>query len=290
MKSSICLSIRTVSRSVEDLLQAASAFEEGDRRSRFLDRGDQGAAEQGNLFSRYGIHKIVLKERGTSTLGGQQIWYDEDVHRLNTDGRGVLLGEFQGDDKLIVRTAKNVYYTTNFDITQHFPDDTVHVSKYSPDTVYAVAYFDRSQNYYYLKRFTAEQGEKMQSFLDEDADLVAVTSCPGAVLVLTFQGAQASRPAEEIDVDGFVGVKSHRAKASALRPTTWRRSLSWSRSDPSGRSFRGGCSEWFGGGFRPARNDDVEVRTPSSKSTSERRHGGGDRRYRAVEFILGVRI
>lgn len=62
------------------------------------------------------------------------------------------------------------------------------MSKYSPDTVYAVAYFDRSQNYYYLKRFTAEQGEKMQSFLDEDADLVAVTSCPGAVLVLTFQG------------------------------------------------------------------------------------------------------
>ena len=127
-----------------------------------------------------------------------------------------MLGEFQGDDKLIVRTAKNVYYTTNFDITQHFPDDTVHVSKYSPDTVYAVAYFDRSQNYYYLKRFTAEQGEKMQSFLDEDADLVAVTSCPGAVLVLTFQGAQASRPAEEIDVDGFVGVKSHRAKGKRL--------------------------------------------------------------------------
>ena len=176
----------------------------------------KGRQSQGNLFSRYGIHKIVLKERGTSTLGGQQIWYDEDVHRLNTDGRGVLLGEFQGDDKLIVRTAKNVYYTTNFDITQHFPDDTVHVSKYSPDTVYAVAYFDRSQNYYYLKRFTAEQGEKMQSFLDEDADLVAVTSCPGAVLVLTFQGAQASRPAEEIDVDGFVGVKSHRAKGKRL--------------------------------------------------------------------------
>lgn len=56
----------------------------------------KGRQSQGNLFSRYGIHKIVLKERGTSTLGGQQIWYDEDVHRLNTDGRGVLLGEFQG--------------------------------------------------------------------------------------------------------------------------------------------------------------------------------------------------
>ena len=204
----------------------------------------KGRQSQGNLFSRYGIHKIVLKERGTSTLGGQQIWYDEDVHRLNTDGRGVLLGEFQGDDKLIVRTAKNVYYTTNFDITQHFPDDTVHVSKYSPDTVYAVAYFDRSQNYYYLKRFTAEQGEKMQSFLDEDADLVAVTSCPGATLVLTFQGAQASRPAEEIDVDGFVGVKSHRAKGKRL--TTYDvATLAFVEPEPSGEDAPNGSEGDF---------------------------------------------
>ena len=204
----------------------------------------KGRQSQGNLFSRYGIHKIVLKERGTSTLGGQQIWYDEDVHRLNTVGRGVLLGEFQGDDKLIVRTAKNVYYTTNFDITQHFPDDTVHVSKYSPDTVYAVAYFDRSQNYYYLKRFTAEQGEKMQSFLDEDADLVAVTSCPGATLVLTFQGAQASRPAEEIDVDGFVGVKSHRAKGKRL--TTYDvATLAFVEPEPSGEDAPNGSEGDF---------------------------------------------
>ena len=54
----------------------------------------KGRQSQGNLFSRYGIHKIVLKERGTSTLGGQDIWFDEDVRRLNADGRGKLLGEF----------------------------------------------------------------------------------------------------------------------------------------------------------------------------------------------------
>lgn len=40
-------------------------------------------------------------------------------------------------------------------------------------------------------------------------------------------------------MDGFVGVKSHRARASVLRLTTWRRSLSWSRSDLSGRSCPG---------------------------------------------------
>ncbi|MBR2629667.1 MAG: DNA gyrase/topoisomerase IV subunit A, partial [Alistipes sp.] len=76
----------------------------------------KGRQSQGNLFSRYGIHKIVLKEHGISTLGGQNIWYDEDVRRLNTDGRGVLLGEFKGEDKLIVWTSKNQYYITGFNV------------------------------------------------------------------------------------------------------------------------------------------------------------------------------
>jgi topoisomerase-4 subunit A len=67
----------------------------------------KGRQSQGNLFSRYSIHKIVMKEKGTSTLGGQNIWFDEDVRRLNTDGRGELLGEFKGDDKLVVWTSKH---------------------------------------------------------------------------------------------------------------------------------------------------------------------------------------
>ena len=83
----------------------------------------KGRQSQGNLFSRYGIHKIVLKERGTSTLGGQDIWFDEEVRRLNADGRGKLLGEFKGDDRLIVWTSKNQYYITGYDLMQHFPDD-----------------------------------------------------------------------------------------------------------------------------------------------------------------------
>ncbi|MBQ8307633.1 MAG: DNA gyrase/topoisomerase IV subunit A, partial [Alistipes sp.] len=90
----------------------------------------KGRQSQGNLFSRYGIHKIVLKERGTSTLGGQNIWYDEDVRRLNADGRGLLLGEFKGDDKILVWTSKNLYYITGYDLSQHFPDETVRVEKF----------------------------------------------------------------------------------------------------------------------------------------------------------------
>ncbi len=178
----------------------------------------KGRQSQGNLFSRYGIHKIVLKEHGISTLGGQNIWYDEDVRRLNTDGRGVLLGEFKGEDKLIVWTSKNQYYITGFNVDQHFPDDTVRVERYVAGKVYSLCYFDKEQNYYYMKRFPLEMSEKMLSFLDDEATMsfVAITDKQGATLVVTYKGAQATRPADEIDVDSFIGVKSHRAKGKRI--------------------------------------------------------------------------
>lgn len=177
----------------------------------------KGRQSQGNLFSRYGIHKIVMKERGTSTLGSQQIWFDDDVHRLNSEGRGYALGAFKGEDKLLVWTPRT-YYITGYDLQQHFPDDTVLVERYRPERIYAVCYFDREQNYYYLKRFTIESGDKTQFFLDEEGtgDFVCRTGRTGAQLEVTYAGVQASRPAERMDVDGFVGVKSHRAKGKRV--------------------------------------------------------------------------
>ena len=160
----------------------------------------------------------MLKERGTSTLGGHNIWYDEDVRRLNTDGRGVLLGEFKGDDKIVVWTSKNQYYITGFNVDQHFPDETIRVERFVPGKIYSLCYFDKEQNYYYMKRFQLEASEKMQSFLEDEKlmNFVAITDKAAATLVVTYQGAHASRPADEVDVDSFIAVKSHRAKGKRI--------------------------------------------------------------------------
>ena len=178
----------------------------------------KGRQSQGNLFSRYGIHKIVLKEKGTSTLAGQNIWWDEDIRRLNSDGRGRLLGEFKGDDRLVVWTSKHQYYVTGFDLGQHFPDETIMVEKFVPERVYSLCYFDKEQGYFYMKRFTLESSDRLQPFLDEDGndDFVCITSRGGATLRITYKGAQATRPADEISVDDFVGVKSRKAKGKRL--------------------------------------------------------------------------
>lgn len=176
----------------------------------------KGRTSQGNLFSRYGIHKIVLKEKGTSTLAGQNIWWDEDIRRLNNDGRGRLLGEFKGDDQIVVWTSKNQYYVAGFDIQQHFPDETTMVEKYDQDRVYNLCYFDRIQGYYYMKRFPVENSEKLQSFLDDDKnfEFICVSSAVGASLRIEYKDSK--REDEIVDVDEFVGVKSSKAKGKRL--------------------------------------------------------------------------
>ena len=178
----------------------------------------KGRQSQGNLFSRYGIHKIVLKEKGTSTLSAQNIWWDEDIRRLNSEGRGKLLGSFKGDDKIVVWTAKHQYYITGFDTQQHFPEDTVTVEKYVPSRVYNLCYFDCEQKYYYMKRFQLDMTDRLLPFLDDDssAEFVAICSRNGATLRITYKGNNATRPADEILVDEFVGIKSRKAKGKRL--------------------------------------------------------------------------
>ena len=101
---------------------------------------------------------------------------------------------------------------------QHFPDDTIKVEKYNASRIYNLCYFDREQGYYYMKRFQLDMTDRLLPFLDEDgnADFVAICSKNGALLRITYKGNNATRPADEIVVDEFVGVKSSKAKGKRL--------------------------------------------------------------------------
>ncbi len=178
----------------------------------------KGRQSQGNLFSRYAIHKIVLKERGASTLGGQNIWYDEEIRRLNADGRGLLLGEFSGDDKIIAFTSKGKYYTTGYDLSVHFLEDTIRVEKFDSGAVYSVAYYDASQKFFYIKRFNAEANDKPQNFIDENPSSYIVSFCRDTypLLEVTYTGVNSTKPADVIDVEQFIGIKSHKAKGKRV--------------------------------------------------------------------------
>ena len=178
----------------------------------------KGKSSMGNIVTKNAVHKIALKEKGLSTLGGRKIWFDDAVFRLNVDGRGNFLGEFGGDDKILVITKNGLFRHTGFDLSNHFEDNILIIEKYKPGKVYSVVYWDADQKFYYVKRFILEESEKPQCFINEDPEskLISLTEVEYPRLEIQFGGKNKNRDNEIIEVAEFIGVKSYKAKGKRL--------------------------------------------------------------------------
>ncbi len=184
----------------------------------FSELAIKGRDAQGNILTKNAVQKISMKEKGVSTLGGRKIWFDEDVLRLNADGRGRFLGEFSGHDSLLVITRSGRYRTSSFDLENHFEDDLHILEKFKPQKVFSVIYFDGEQKYYYVKRFRLEPNEKPSGFIGEhpESKLIRITEVEYPRFEISFGGKHQGREPEIIEVADFIGVKSHRARGKRL--------------------------------------------------------------------------
>ncbi len=182
----------------------------------------KGRQSMGNLLSKNEIHRVGLKSRGGSTLGGRKVWFDHDVNRLNYDERGEYLGEFLSEDLILVVLEGGEFYTTNFDVSNHYEQHILRIEKYDAAKVWcAVLYDAEQQNYPYIKRFCFEAGAKHQNFMGENRDsrLLLLTDTPFPRLQVSFGGGDAFRDAMEVDAESFIAVKGFKAKGKRL--TTW---------------------------------------------------------------------
>ena len=179
----------------------------------------KGRQSMGNLLTRLEVHKISLKHRGGSTLGGRKVWFDYDVLRLNYDGRGEYLGEFQSEDSILVVHKNGEFYTSDFDLNNHYDSDIMILEKYDPEKVWTAVLYDADQqNYPYLKRFCFEQSAKRQNFLGENKqnELLLLTSETYPRINVVFGGHDSFREPMIVDAGEFVGVKSFKAKGKRL--------------------------------------------------------------------------
>jgi topoisomerase IV subunit A len=178
----------------------------------------KGKSSMGNILTKNAVHKISLKEKGLSTLGGRKIWFDDAVFRLNVDGRGPFLGEFSADDKILVITKNGFFRIAGFDLSNHFEDNILIIEKFKPGKVYSAVYWDAEQKFYYVKRFTIEESEKPQCFINEDPEskLYSLTEVEYPRFEISFGGKHKDRENEIIEVSEFIGVKSYKAKGKRL--------------------------------------------------------------------------
>ncbi len=184
----------------------------------FSELAIKGRDAHGNILTKNAVHKVVMKEKGLSTLGGRKIWFDEDVLRLNADGRGRLLGEFAGDDHLLVITKSGKFRLSTFDLENHFEDDIYILEKHKPKKIYSVIYFDAEQDYYYVKRFELEPNEKLLSFVGDhpESRMISITEVEYPRFEINFGGKNKDRKPEIIEVAEFIGIKSYKAKGKRL--------------------------------------------------------------------------
>jgi topoisomerase-4 subunit A len=184
----------------------------------FSELAIKGKQSIGNVLTKYAIHKIVLKEEGYSTLGGRKIWFEEEVLRLNADGRGKFLGEFHADEKILIITKSGKYRLSSYDLMNHFEDDVFIVEKYRPEKIYSAVYYDADLEFYYLKRFTLEPTDKLSSFIgdNDESRLLKLTEVEYPRLEVSFGGRHKNRENEIIEVADFIGVKSFKAKGKRL--------------------------------------------------------------------------
>ncbi|MGE5448723.1 MAG: DNA gyrase/topoisomerase IV subunit A [Bacteroidales bacterium] len=184
----------------------------------FSELAIKGRASMGNILTKFEIHKIALKEKGVSTLGGRKIWFDEDVRRLNSDNRGKYLGEFSGDDMILVIYKNGDYLICNFDLSNHFNDGIMFIEKFNPNKTLSAIYFDAEQGYYYVKRFPIDETQKEVNFIGENPanKLICFSWAGHPRFELQFGGKNESREPEIVDVAEYIGVKSFKAKGKRL--------------------------------------------------------------------------
>ena len=179
----------------------------------------KGRQSMGNILSKNDVHKIVLKQRGGSTLGGRKVWFDADVLRLNYDERGQYLGEFHSDDLILVAMDNGDFYTTNFDLNNHYEAGIRIIEKFDPDKVWSAALYDEDQQGYpYIKRFTFEASSRKLNYLGENKNnrLILLSEMVYPRLKVVFGGADSFREPLEIEVEEFIGVKSYKAKGKRI--------------------------------------------------------------------------
>lgn len=178
----------------------------------------KGKESLGNLVTKFAIQSASLDKKGTSTLGGRDVWFDRDVLRLNYDGRGDYLGSFLGEDLVLVITKNGEFYTTSFSEENHYEDNILRIEKYIKGKVWTLALQDAELGYPYLKRFEFEPSKNPQRFVGSgpESSIILLTDTPYARLQVSFGGNDSVRPALEIESEDFIGVKSYKAKGKRI--------------------------------------------------------------------------
>jgi topoisomerase-4 subunit A len=186
----------------------------------------KGRDSQGNILTKYPIKKVVFKSAGVSTLGGIDIFYDNAIGKLNTEGRGALVGNFQGDDKILVLYKDGSYELTSFDLSNRYDESNILLlSKFDPNRVISAIYFDGGSKNNYLKRFKIETTTTDKKFLyiseAKNSKLLYASIAPNPVVEIHFRRDKSKTTEKALyDLAALMDVKGWKAMGNKITAYT----------------------------------------------------------------------
>jgi len=180
----------------------------------------KGRMTRGNQITKRNVNRIELKEKGISTLKPRKIWFDDTVQRLNVDGRGDLLGEFRGEDKILVVLQNGSLKIIDPDMSTHFNDDMIVLEKWIPKKPLSVVYFDGKKQRYFSKRFLVENENKHEKFITDHKDsfleLISTDWKPVIEVVFNKIRNKTQKPNQVIELEQFISIKGIKAIGNQL--------------------------------------------------------------------------
>ncbi|MDB9721198.1 DNA gyrase/topoisomerase IV subunit A [Winogradskyella sp.] len=180
----------------------------------------KGRTSKGNQVTKYSIKRVELKEKGVSTLKPRKIWFDDTVQRLNVDARGELVGEFRGEDRLLVITQSGMVKTMTPELTSHFDSDMIVLEKWIPKKPISAIYYDGEKERYYVKRFIIEQEGKEELFISDHSnsqlEIVSTDWRPMADVEFTKERGKERKENMEVNLEAFISVKGITALGNQL--------------------------------------------------------------------------
>jgi topoisomerase-4 subunit A len=180
----------------------------------------KGRNSKGNLVTKYSIKKIELKEKGLSTLKPRKIWFDDAVQRLNVDERGELIGEFRGEDRLLVITQSGNVKTILPELTTHFDEDMIVLEKWIPKKPISAIYFDGEKERYFVKRFIIENENKEELFItnhkNSNLEIVSTDWKPMVDVEFTKERGKDRKDNLVVNLEEFITIKGISALGNQL--------------------------------------------------------------------------
>ena len=181
----------------------------------------KGKTAGGNQITKYPVRKVDLKEKGGSTLGGVNIWWDNLTGRLNGDEKGVYLGDFNADDQLLVIYKDGSYELTNYELINRFaPEEVYHIQKFYAELPLQVVYLDGKSKQHFVKRFVVETSTSNKKFVfisEEKGSLLECLSLANPMTIeLLSENKKKEKNTEEINITEFIEVKGWKAVGNRL--------------------------------------------------------------------------